>query len=276
MKNSKTISVILLAFIVLFAGGFYIAGFRLTGDMKVVRAGSIEVVCLSSGAEIFIDNAKKKRIAPNEDGAVFLNISPGPHSILVAMPKFWPWSKEFEISPSEREVFIPFFAPEEPSGFIIKENDPEYASLRLALSSLGSPSVFNKRISKSGRVAVWNEGSVVYAEWLGVLSNAPSPFCPPASPSGGSVQEDLPAGGNCGKIRPVFESAQTIKNLDFFRDRDDVLVLGTETGIFALELDGAGTRNFQPIYRGANLNFLARESDVLYILDGENLLEIKY
>ncbi|MFC1802178.1 hypothetical protein ACFLY7_01930, partial [Patescibacteria group bacterium] len=67
----------------------------------------------------------------------------------------------------------------------------------------------------------------------------------------------------------TFESE--VKALDFYKDRDDVVVIALENGIYALELTVSENPNFQPIYLGQNPVFVKKDSKSLYIKDSETI-----
>ncbi|MCH7883160.1 hypothetical protein IIA95_01965 [Patescibacteria group bacterium] len=76
------------------------------------------------------------------------------------------------------------------------------------------------------------------------------------------------------KKEMIFHTRSEIKNISFYPGRDDVILLAIENGVFALEIDGRGTRNFQPIYKGKDPTF-ARLDDAIYILDQGVLSKIE-
>jgi len=67
-----------------------------------------------------------------------------------------------------------------------------------------------------------------------------------------------------------------IKSSDFYKDRTDVIVISTENGIYAMEINTDYTPNFQPIYKGINPDFMKKNNDSIYILDEGNLMEVVY
>lgn len=74
----------------------------------------------------------------------------------------------------------------------------------------------------------------------------------------------------------ILQAQNKIKNLDFFPSRRDVIIFAAGNGIFAIELDGRGGRNMQPIYKGKDPNFTIFPSQkIIYILDDGALSQIE-
>lgn len=67
-----------------------------------------------------------------------------------------------------------------------------------------------------------------------------------------------------------------IKASDFYKDRNDVIIVAVQNGIYALEINSNSVPNFQPIYKGPNPTFTKKDNDTLYIKDGEMLMEVAY
>ncbi len=65
-----------------------------------------------------------------------------------------------------------------------------------------------------------------------------------------------------------------IKKFDYLPGRDDVWIVLTSGGIYAVEVDGRTTRNIQTIYKGSNLDFRLTQADRLIIKEGSRFFEI--
>ena len=103
------------------------------------------------------------------------------------------------------------------------------------------------------RARLWHDDQNLWVQWL---AETPLPYY---------LTE---------KKELVFKTKSLLKNAAFFPGRDDIIIVAIENGVFALEIDGRGTRNFQPIYKGKSPVF-ARLGDNLYILDQGALSEIE-
>ena len=79
---------------------------------------------------------------------------------------------------------------------------------------------------------------------------------------------------NTPKIVSGFESE--IRASDFYKERQDVIIVAVENGIYALEINSSTTPNFQPIYKGTEPTFVKKDGNSIYVKDGEMLMEVMY
>lgn len=61
---------------------------------------------------------------------------------------------------------------------------------------------------------------------------------------------------------------EPIQRYEFYPNRSDVVVIGTERGIFAIELDNRSQPNIQPILVGPGLDFRIENSGDIVVFDG--------
>ncbi|MFH0845778.1 MAG: PEGA domain-containing protein [Patescibacteria group bacterium] len=66
---------------------------------------------------------------------------------------------------------------------------------------------------------------------------------------------------------------EKIKAIDFYKDREDVVIISVEEGVYALETT---QENLQPIYKGINPLFVKKDDSTLYILDNNSLMLVAY
>ena len=79
---------------------------------------------------------------------------------------------------------------------------------------------------------------------------------------------------NTPEIVRNFESE--IRASDFYKDRQDVIIIAVENGIYALETNSSTTPNFQPIYKGIEPTFIKKDNNSIYVKDGDMLMEVAY
>lgn len=239
--------------------GLKMAGFHLEHG-RLVRGGDILISPVPENVRFFLDN---RRIYPDTEGSgLFKNIAPGDHSILIFNEEDWPWLKNITIGSGTTTTIAPFLISKNPSGDIINESDAAYDTHRNDILAETLPSKSVPLVSKSGNISVWIEGNTVMATWNGTASSVPPYFC---------TSED-----ECPQTMTVTKSQTDIRSLNFYKDRDDVLLIASQNGVFAIELDHrGGTQNFQPIYKGAGLpRFMVADQNTIYVLDGSILLAI--
>lgn len=97
----------------------------------------------------------------------------------------------------------------------------------------------------------WLDGGDVYATW--VRPNEPKPYyfctatCTPTL---------------------LIDWSEPIIRYEFFPNRNDVVILGTSRGVYAVELDARSQRNIQTIIEEPNLEFRLQIDSTLVVFDG--------
>lgn len=236
----------------------YRSGYRLNG-FNFVKAGSLEISVDLEGSQIAIDNSLRKTTSAPNEKLSFSNLTPGIHTILVAKANYWPWSKYISIPEDGLISIAPFSVPANTNGLLIPEGDAEYKTINLLIGQNSLPTKESKKISSSGKTALWVQDSTFIAEWI---SEEPVPhyFCGEASCSN--------------KTFEITKIKASIGNADFFKEREDIIIFSSGKGVYALEMDKRGTQNFYPIYEGANPSYAKNTPTTLYIKDGASLMEV--
>lgn len=200
----------LIAFLMIVLGIFY----------KNSQYGTLQIKSSEENLTIFIDN---QRAEPQQEIDPQFKLKKGQHTIVVAKDKFWPWMKEVEIEENINKTIQPFFIPQNTSGVLIGEVDPEYSQIMSLFQ--------NNLISTSTLISIPKENALL---------------------------------------------KETAVALDFYKDRQDVVVIASGDGIYALEIDSQNIQNFQPIYKGVHPLFVKKDNLTLYVLDNNNLMLVNY
>ena len=66
----------------------------------------------------------------------------------------------------------------------------------------------------------------------------------------------------------LIDWSEPINRYEFFPNRNDVVILGTSRGIYAVELDQRSQRNIQIIVEAPNLDFRLQIDGTLVVYDG--------
>jgi len=252
----------------------YTSGYRIGKGFKLVETGGIYIYSPESGSEIYIDNKKKKETSALNKDLFVQNLKPDTYSILIAKDGFWPWAKEVTVEEKRVSEAIAFLIPKEPRGETITKTvplgnnatsteqkpNPEYKKVMnlFTTDDLIETASTSPIESRRGRVNLWKENDVLFAKWLKNEKSLPNYFC----------RDD-----RCEDTVLVFESITGIKNFDFYPGREDVVLMGINEGIFAIEIDARKHQNFQPVYKGADPYFIIDDGQ-FYIKDGGNLFKI--
>lgn len=255
------LSLFLICIVIAAAALLYRAGWRLSGA-TLVHVGSIDIAVHESGSSVFIDSELKTVTTAAEEKDLFKNIDPDMHTVIVSKDGFWPWKKDIEVGQNETEEISSFELPQSPAVTEVAKASDEYTrGIVIALDNV-LPTIDHKKISADGTVGIWVEGSTLYAEWLSKAA-VPDFFC----------------SGNCsqgGIVANVLEVSQPIKNVAFFKSRNDVILFSNSTGINAIEIDKRGTQNFQPLFTGAAPEFDAADDNTIYARSSNSLFKIAY
>lgn len=255
MLGAVLIGVILIGSLILKQSGFHIQ------NLSLVRGGEIVLASFDENARVFLDN-KRVRVEQKEDGeGIVRNASPGEHSVLYFRDGYWPWLKSVTVETGTTTVIAPFFIQKNVDGVIVTKEDETYAAMKTAFLDAGAPTKDSPALSKDGKVKVWTDANRIIAEWLG-QNEPPFYFCD---------SENV-----CTNTITVTESTTPVRNVAFFKDRNNVLLIASQNGVFAIELDRRGaTQNFQPVYKGTGLpQFIATDEETVYILDGELMFKV--
>ena len=218
----------------------YSRGYRIN-NFTVGRVGYLNMEIPLINTSIFIDN--QKTVTTKDDQSVRTKLSPGTHRVIVSRLGYFPWTKQFFI-PSDREKTLsPIFITTNTTGEIITNKDPEYWSLRNKIVSDVSPTKDSPRISSDKSTTIWLEDNAIIAK------------------VGSSTTR-------------VIQPDSVIKNVDFYRDRSDAVVFSMYNSIYMIETSKDGTQNFMPIYKGNDPSFIPANQGSIYVLDGDNLMQV--
>lgn len=239
-KHPYILTAIIIAFLAII---MFLAGFRLQPNLSVSRNGTLEVTFPMASTTLYVDN-KKINIQGTENETVTMSLSVKTHTVIISRLGYFPWAKDVAISPNKTTVIKPIFVTQNTTGQIITKNDKNYWTLRnkVQISTLpteASPKTFNG-------VSVWTTGNTIFVK-------------------------------DNDSVKTIITPVDAIRSLDFYKDRSDVIVFATDNGVYALEaIENAAQNkaNFFPIYKGASPIFLKTDPSFLYVLDGENLLQV--
>jgi len=222
-------------------------GFRLTGS------GSVEILNVPQNSEVKVDNRLLERVLEGMS-TISTDLSPKAHTVTIQRHGYWPWTKTVPIEKNMNTSVSPFLIPQQPVVTEIDFGSNEYWSAVNLFNTSSGTSEFNKSVSKSENVHAWISGASILAQWE---EDKPIPhfFC----------------SDTCSTEVIVTPIHQNVSHIDFFQNREDVLLMTTPDGVFAIEIDSRGTQNFQPLYQEGGADFRIDKNGSVYILDGDSL-----
>lgn len=249
-SSAKILAIVIAASILILSYGIW----------SESRSGRIEIYVPKSGASVFLDE-KRAGIA-NTDGQIITlkRVRPGEHSVLVYLEGYYPWEKIVNISTGKKIQKRAFFVRKKYSSSYKKTDFTKEENKNIS-------KLFKKNSSKKisfagdGNVEIKKEGRKIFASWVGG-DNTPqlSYFCDKEK---------------CNKSIIVFESAnENIDTIDFYPNREDVILFSIKDGIYAIEIDKRGIQNFQPLYLSNNASFRVNKEGSLFVKEGKDFFEI--
>lgn len=244
VKTQKILGFLLGAALTLLVGYtvLHSLGYRIVNGYKIKKVGTVEITLPITNTNIFIDKSKKI-VTKKDNETVVEKLSPEQHMIIVAKDSYFPWKKDFTVVSKENVKLNPIFVSQNPSGNIITTKDPEYYSLKYSIDSNYPPTKFNPKISNDKSVSIWAEEGEIFAK-----------------------RND--------ETFSVVKTDNKVKNLEFYKDRNDVVMFSSGLGVFVIEIDKAGGQNFMPIYKGHEPTFKGGDPNFIYIFDFGALMQV--
>lgn len=113
----------------------------------------------------------------------------------------------------------------------------------------------------NGEEVSWLDNGNINLYWMDSLSSVPYYYC--------DGEEERICTNTI-----TLDWGDEIMRFEYLPGRNDVWIVLTSHGIYAVEVDGRTTRNIQTIYIGENLDFRLTQTDLLIIKEKSNFFEI--
>ena len=221
------------------------------GYQSSANLGAITVHVPYANTAVFWNNEEVRLTTATDQEVVVGRVAPGEQSVLVYKEGYYPWEKTMYMREGEKADIFPF---------LVRENPGQHEVDPAIFANVIPPN--GKKVSASGAIAVDNANGKIYA--IRLTDDKSTLFC-------GYEHETE----TCYETVVVLDIQQTINNVDFYPDRDDVILFSTKDGLYAIEIDGRGTRNFQPIYEGSTDGFLVnKRTSSIYVKNGQSSFQV--
>ena len=272
----------------------YSLGYGITGGFKISKTGGIFIQSSVSGAKVSA-GSKIKYTSLLGYSALIKNLLPGSYKVTVENDGYWTWEKTLQVSAETVTSRNALLIPKNPAGqnlgtssprtnmkkppfpgikkywmlsssdFLILGDDKKFYRNRdpLPVGFFSEEVLVLLRKSKNTafidgdqRIIFW-ENRNIDSLWIGKENRRPewqteNEIKIFTSPPGTSV-------------RQVFE----------YPGWPDYLLISTQNGVFALEMDSVGRQNIFPLYKGKMPEIISIESGKLIIKDDGNFAEIE-
>ncbi len=132
---------------------------------------------------------------------------------------------------------------------------PEWLTLFASTTDLAHKDMIREREG----IVTWLLNGDLSAAWARTNDPAPYYFCDKLCYS-----------------RLSIDWSEPITRYEFFPNRNDIVIIGTERGIYAVELDNRSQRNIQTILEEPNLDFRLDNDGALTVFDGKEYRETSW
>jgi len=244
-----SVAVALLIILIMFFG--YRNGYRFTENLLIGKVGNLSLVVSLPQTKIYIDD-EEKVITTNDNEAVEIKLTPREHTVIISKDGYYPWKKDIVMQSEGKIIFSPVFVSKNPSGFVISNEDPEFWKLRNEIITNTLPSKNSPQLSVDGQAKMWVKDNAIFVE---------------VAPSTDS--------GQASTTRKVIQPDPVVRNVSFYKDRNDVVIMSVSSGVYAIETNKEGTQNFLPIYKGISPSFISGDLNYIYVYDGDILMQVE-
>jgi len=252
---------------------FYATGYRITSALNLVRTGGLYVSVPYSGSDVFLENDIVKQSGFFSKNVFVQNLSPKMYEVRVEKEGYQTWYKTLGVFPKTVTEGYPFLIKSTPALTLIPEF-PTPADILLATSTLIKTATSTKQTGQYKEVKalfapvsatstastsdfkkirrnllVENKKGILQVSWTGDQESIPHYFCEYEK---------------C-KTKILIDADATIKTFDFFPGRNDLIIYGTQNGIFVTEIDDRSKQNVNNILIGSGLDFRVKDYDIIFI-----------
>ena len=245
----------------------YSLGYRWSPLFHLYKTGALYISSPVTGSKIFVNNKEEKQTNIFQGSLFLQSLKPGKYSILIARDDYWPWQKNLTVKEQMVTEARAILIPKEPKGEVVFWGNysplevSKYYEIMANLKALKKPTYSRLTVNQKEKLWWDPKDNKVWVEWFGDKESLPYFFCDDKS---------------CSDKILIFNSRSPIRNIDFYPKRKDAVIIAVQNGIFALEIDGRGGRNIQPIYKGKEPIFTIYQNESsIYILEEDKLIEIK-
>jgi len=238
-KKYIIITFIVIAIVAISTVIFNKEGFVFSGPY-IVKGGELTIEKALPNSTVFIEN-KKVGVTNSKGSASFKRIGLGSKSILVYHKDTWPWVFEFESKSNKVVIVRPLQVNMVTDGTVLKDKLRKFAEKEL--NNYREPTQSNP--IKRNNVRIWVVGTTIYKQ-------------------------------KGSDVKTVFVSQNPIRNVFWYGDRNDILIITTLNNVFALDIRKNKIQNFQPIYTGISPEAVAnpKKIDKIFVRDGNQYLSV--
>ncbi len=298
VQNPKARRMYFIAFAVLFIAlipviVLYAMGYRIDrgvdGVWKVVETGGISLSEVPKNAEVYFEYQKQKPESLLNKSFFVQDLTPRSYLVVVARDGYWSWAKHLPVYEKRVTHASPFLIPKKPTlvpvqEFIIdrsitdgvfsffqststQEENPDYKDV-VELFATSTPGTYDMNRLVYKDISLWKSGKSLFADWVGERKSIPEFLC-----SDTVVLRSGTTTLDCGLPIEFAKITKPPLRLDFFPERNDVVIYSTADGIFVHEIDRRPDQNIQPLFTGPDVDFRI-DNETIYLKNKDQYFEV--
>lgn len=261
----------------------YSLGYNLGENFSIFKTGGIYVYTSESGAEIFVDEELSETTSLFQRGILLKQLSPDQYNIKVSKEGYLDWKKNISVEGEKVAEAYPILIPNSPKLINIPKQinktsattsplitNPVYTEklslfvTKPVIESVTSTSATSTFV-ESSKVSAEKEGNILKISWKGMIDRLPFYFC-------------LDKNVSCKSDFIAYTTKSPIGHLEFYPERNDIILLVSGDTLFVVELDRRAPQNIIPLYKSkekSGLDFRIIDNETLVIKEGIVLTELK-
>lgn len=208
----------MLGALIIGAGVLHTNGYVLTNS-GVYQGATLTVTDVPAGTTVFIQNKERGTVPEDAKELTVHGIGPGEKDVIVSYPTAWPWVSRFNFATQTTYALNPVLVPRQPDRLVITPTMEGWQTALQTFARTTLPSATNPLASSDGTALLWTDGNTVYAR----------------------------AGG---QAITTFSGTNQVRSLAWFLDRNDAVIIATDTQVFVIGIYPEAPQNFLPIYSG--------------------------
>jgi hypothetical protein len=272
------IFIIISPLIVLYANGDIF-----NDGWNILKTGGVYINGAPNNSKIFINSKLKEETTFFERDILIKNFRADVYRIDVKKEGYNTWSKDVTVLNNMvsdanvfmlpqniefRDIFLKIDSEKKvgTTTLIIKKDNPEYSKIfKLFVVStttkldLSTTNILGTKESPivNGKINLWNKDKKIFISWTGKIDSAPKYFCD---------------NGVCSSVLEVINLKSDLTSLDFLPGYDGVIVVSSNSKVFAVQVENNPLKDIQIIYEGNSPTFKIFNG-LLYVKDGNVLRE---
>ncbi|HET8574586.1 MAG TPA: hypothetical protein VFM02_00235 [Candidatus Paceibacterota bacterium] len=243
---------------------------KISIDFPNIQAGKFSVALNS---DLYMEGPEEKTFTKS--------VQPGTYQIIVSAPNYWPWTTSLALSKGDQTTLKPFLIQKNLPSTVYKAfQDSDYQDIDQLITAAAKK---RSAVTADDTVSINFPKNSIVATWGG-QGAAPDSFCPMTTAGtstdssgttsaliAGTTSTSASTGSStsakpCPTTKTVITTKTPILDAGFYDNRNDVIIFGVSSGIYAIELTSHAPQNIQPIYEG-NIQSMAIKGNEIYLHD---------